>query len=176
MGANKRQRVVTTEEVAASVDLEEGWLDKFLELPKDELAKLLGDIANHGKVKTVAIKKARTSLPSFSGAKWADFAEGFNLPVNMENNQFKRVVIPVYRLPPSVHEIMFEAAWRTQDVYQEWQAQRREAARVRIMDPVCPQTRLLCFSHLRICPVPCLHHRTISRSSDRQTGAGYVRE
>ena len=26
------------------VDLEEGWLDKFLELPTDKLAKLLADI------------------------------------------------------------------------------------------------------------------------------------
>ena len=170
--ANKRRKVVTTaEEVAASVDLEEGWLDKLLELPKDELAKLLGDIANHGKVKTAAIRMVRTSLPSFSGAKWIDFAERFGLPDRLENNRFERVVTPVYRLPPSVHEIMFEAAWHAQDVYQERQAQRREVARVRIMDPVCPQSCLLCFSDLKICPVPCSHHRTISRSSNRQTGA-----
>ncbi|KAF8221790.1 hypothetical protein L208DRAFT_1414470, partial [Tricholoma matsutake] len=127
--------VTTAEEVAASVNLEEGWLDKLLELPTDELAKLLGDIANHGKVKTAVIKKARTSLPSFSGVKRSDFAERFGLPDSLENNRFERVVTPVYRLPPSIHEIMFEAGWRTQDVYQERQAQRREVARVRIMDP-----------------------------------------
>ena len=173
---NKRRKVVTTaEEVAASVDLEEGWLDKLLELPTDELAKLLGDIANQGKVKTAAIKKARTSPLLFSGVKWTDFAERFGLPDSLENNQLEQVVTPVYRLPPSVHEIMFEAGWRTQDVYQERQAQRREAARFRIMDPVCPQNRLLCFSNLEICPVPCSHHRTIPRSSNQQTGAGYVR-
>ena len=175
MGKYKKRKVVTTaEEVATSVDLEEGWLDKLLELPTDELAKLLGDIANHGKVKTAAIKMARTSLPSFSGAKWIDFAERFGLPDRLENNRFERVVTPVYRLPPSVHEIMFEAAWHTQDVYQERQAQRREVTRVRIMDPVCPQSHLLCFSDLKMCPVPCSHHRTISRSSNRQTGARYV--
>ena len=168
--------VTTAEEVAASIDLEEGWLNKLLELPTDELAKFLGDIANHGKVKTAAIKKARTSLPSFSGVKWTDFAERFGLPDSLENNRFKRVVTPVYCLPPSVHEIMFEAGWRTQDVYQERQAQRREAARVRIMDPVCPQSCLSCFSDLKICPVPCSHHRTISRSNNRQTRAGYARD
>jgi len=77
------------EDMAASVDLEEGWLAKFLELPGDDLAKLLGDIANHGKIKTTTIKKARTSLPSFSGAKWTDFAENFGLPDRLENNQFE---------------------------------------------------------------------------------------
>ena len=117
---NKKQKAVTTpEEVTALVDLEEGWLDKFLELPTDKLAKLLADIANHGKVKTAAIKKARTSLPSFSGAKWNDFAERFGLHNRLENNRFEQVVTPMYHLPPSIHEIMFEAAWRTQDVYQE---------------------------------------------------------
>ena len=40
---------------------------------------------------------------------------------------------------------MFEAACHTQDVYQERQVQRREAARARIMDPVCLQSHLLCF-------------------------------
>jgi hypothetical protein len=124
------------EDMTSSVDLEEGWLDKLLELPGDELANLLGDIANHGKIKTAVIRKARISLPSFSGAKWSDFTEQFGFPDKLENNQFEQVVTPVYSLPPSVHELMFEAAWRTQDVYLERQEQRREAGRVRIMDPV----------------------------------------
>ena len=165
--ANKKQKVATTpEEVAASVNLEEGWLDKFLELPPDDLAKLLADIANHGKVKTAAFKKARTSLPSFSSVKWIDFAEKFGLHNRLENNKFEQVITPKYCLPPSIHEIMFEAAWRTQDVYQERQVQRREAARVRIMDPVCLQSHLLYFFDLKICPVPCSDHRAISRSSN----------
>ncbi len=138
--ANKKQKVVTTaEEVAASVNLEEGWLAKLLDLPPDELAWLLGDIANLGKIKTAAIKKARISIPLFSDAKWSDSAESFGLPDTLENNPFEQVVTPVYWLPPSFHEIMFETAWHTQDVYQERQAQRREEARARIMDPVCRQ-------------------------------------
>jgi hypothetical protein len=99
----------------------------------DDLAMLLGEIANHGKVKTSAIKKARTGLPSFSGTK---FLETFGFPSTLDNDLFERVSTPVYWLPPSIHEIMFEAAWHTQDVYQERQVQRREEAKVRIMDPV----------------------------------------
>ena len=118
-------------------------------LPEDELAKLLGDIANHGKIKTAAISKARISLPSFSGAKWTDLAKQFGFPNTLDNDRFEQVVIPIYSLPPSVHELIFKAAWRTQDVYQERQVQRREAARVRIMDPVRQQlVMLLCAAIL----------------------------
>jgi len=113
--AKKNRKVVTTpEEVEAS---EEGWLDKFLDMETDDLARLLGEIANRGKVKTAAIKKARTSLPSFSGAKWRPFADSF--PDTLDNNLLVQVLTPVYWLPPSTHEVMFETAWHTQDVYQE---------------------------------------------------------
>lgn len=145
--AAKKQRK-TAEEVETSVDLEDGWLDKFLTMTTDDLARLLGEIANHGNVKTSAIKKARTSLPSFSGAKWRPFAETFGFPATFDNDLFERVSTPVYWLPAPIHEIMFEAAWCTQDVYQERQVQRREEARVRIMDPVCQQKCLLSFSIL----------------------------
>ena len=47
-GANKKRKVVTTVEEVASAELEEGWLAELLELKKDDLAKLLGDIANQG--------------------------------------------------------------------------------------------------------------------------------
>lgn len=140
--ANKRPRV---EDLAASVDLKEGWLDNVLELPGDKLAKLIGDIANHGKIKTAAINKARTGLSSFPGAAWIDVAENCGLSDRLENNQFERVVTPVYFLLPSIHQIMFEVAWHTLDVYQERKEQRRGAARFRIMDPVCQQSHLLCF-------------------------------
>jgi len=48
--AAKKQRK-TAEEVETSVDLEDGWLDKFLTMTTDDLARPLGEIANHGKVK-----------------------------------------------------------------------------------------------------------------------------
>jgi hypothetical protein len=145
--AAKKQRK-TAEEVEALVELEDGWLDKFLTMTTDDLTRLLGEIANRGKVKTSAIKKARTSLPSFSGAKWRPFADTFGFPATFDNNIFEGVSTPVYWLPAPIHEIMFEAAWRTQDVYQERQVQRREEARVRIMDPVCQQKCLFSFSIL----------------------------
>ena len=44
---------------------------------------------------------------------------------------------PAYQLPPSFHTANFESAWRAQDVYQEKASQTREAARFRILDPVC---------------------------------------
>jgi len=47
-GANKKRKVVTTVEEVAPAELEEGWLAELLELKKDDLAKLLGDIANQG--------------------------------------------------------------------------------------------------------------------------------
>ena len=143
--ANKRRKVVVPaidaeafkfEDVAGLV------LEKLLELPGEDLAKLLGHIANRGNIKTAAIEKARTSLPSFSDT---DFADNFVFPDTLENNRFERVVTPIYSLPPSVHEIMFEAAWHTQDVYQERQHQRRAAARVRIMDPVCQPSHYYTF-------------------------------
>jgi hypothetical protein len=74
--ANKRQKLNAVEEMAALVDLEEGWLDKLLGLRTDKLAVVLGDIANQGNIRTTAIRNARIKLPS-SGAKWTHFAESF---------------------------------------------------------------------------------------------------
>lgn len=136
---NKRRRTVVEDVAAsvdleegnlASVDLEEGWLAKFLELPGDKLAKLLGGIANHGKITTSAIKKARTSLPSFSGVKWTTFAEQFGLPDSLEENT----------------GCLSGAA----------------------------ETEERCGKSQNNGSVPCSHHRTLSRSSNRQTRAGYV--
>jgi len=100
--AAKKQRKIA-EEVEASVELEDGRLDKFLTMTTDDLARLLGEIANHGKVKTSAIKKARTGLPSFSGAEWRAFAITFGFPSTLDNDLFERASTPVYWLPPSIH-------------------------------------------------------------------------
>jgi len=95
---NKSLQISTVDDVAASVGLEEGWINKFLELPGDELAKVLGDIADRGKIKTAAIEEARSSLPSFSGPRLTDFAGRFGLPNGLENTEFEPVVIPIYNL------------------------------------------------------------------------------
>ena len=160
--ASKRRKVVTIpEEAPASVDrnlelleLLKGFdalIDKVVEfLSTDELAKLLGLVANRGKVKTTTFKMARTKLPSFFGAKWIDFVKGSGFCPTLEDNhcwQFDHVVTPVYRLPPSIHEIMFEEAWHIQDVYRERRVQNSQEARSRIMDPVwCLQSHLFYFS------------------------------
>jgi hypothetical protein len=131
----KKRKITAVEDMGVSEDV---LIDKFLELPADELAKVIVDIAARAKIKISAIQKARTSLPSYSIAnlEWPDFAEKFGLRDCLENNKFEQVVTPVYNLPPSVHEIMFEAAWRTEDVYGDRQVQSRAAARSRLLDLV----------------------------------------
>ncbi|KAF5384070.1 hypothetical protein D9615_003421 [Tricholomella constricta] len=101
------------------------------------LAKLIVQIADRGKVLLAALKKAGISLPSDSGVEWTDFAERFGLAKQLENARLEKIIIPMFHLPPSIHEIMFEEAWHTQDVYQERHVQRieRGSARFRIMDP-----------------------------------------
>jgi hypothetical protein len=143
MGPNgKRKREATpTPTPPADSELVEEWLNKFLgldsssSLAKDRLVIRLAEIANKADIKTTDIKRARATLPSFSAAKWSTFAEKFGFADDLDNTLFQHVTTPVYSLPPSIHEKMFEAAWRTQDVYQE-RVEQREAARVRIMDPV----------------------------------------
>jgi DNA polymerase III epsilon subunit-like protein len=171
---NRSLQISTVDDIAASVGLEEGWINKLLELPGDELAKVLGDIADHSKITTAAFRKARSSLPSFSRPRLTDFAERFGLPNSLENTEFEPVVTPVYNLPPSVHEIMFEAAWHTQDVYQEKCGHIGEKT-FRILDPVCQRLAKLSIN-LSLLPVHCSHHRTLSRSNHWQARASHVRD
>jgi hypothetical protein len=103
----------------ASVQLDEGWLQQLLEVEPDNLALILGEIANTARISSSTLKKARTSLPSFSDAKWNDFAEQFGLPLSPTLLQLKNFETPVYRLPMSFHEQLVQMAWRSQDVYRE---------------------------------------------------------
>jgi hypothetical protein len=119
-----------------SVNLEEGWFDTLLTVEPDVLALIMGELANLAKVRMSQIKRARTGLESFSKAKWVTFAEHFGLPSDAAQLQLGHFPTPTYRLPLSFHEAVFETAWRAQDVFQERVKQNREAARVRILDPV----------------------------------------
>lgn len=51
------------------------WCKAIQQLPRDEIANLLGEIANQANIKTADIKRARTALPSFSGEKWSALAK-----------------------------------------------------------------------------------------------------
>jgi hypothetical protein len=112
------------------------WITKLLEVDKDQLILILSLIANKGNVDNRSIKKARIELPSFSTAKWIDFAVQAGLLEDPNYLQLEHFDTPVYQLPPSFHKAIFENSWRAQDVYQELVEQTREESRVRILDPV----------------------------------------
>lgn len=152
--------------ISTPADIEK-WTDTVLKLPRDEIVKYIVDVADQAGIKIT--DDDPEGYPSFSVAKWPSLAEKFGLASCFENNVFERVITPVYNLPPSVHEDMFEAAWRSQDVYQELPEQRRQITRLRIMDPVCD----FLFSILHAIDsghgplaVPCSHFRNLSRSSN----------
>ncbi|KAF8239885.1 hypothetical protein L208DRAFT_1560090, partial [Tricholoma matsutake] len=83
---------------------------------------------------TATFKKARIDLPSFSVTKWSDLAPQFGLSLDIEQLDLETFMTPKYYLPPSLHEAMFENAWRWQDIYREKVDQTREEACMRILD------------------------------------------
>jgi hypothetical protein len=44
---------------------------------------------------------------------------------------------PTWYLPPSFHETVFQAAWKTADVYHDPTVRNADAARQRFFDTVC---------------------------------------
>ena len=157
------------EEVAASVDLEEGWLQKLLTLPTQELAELLGDIANRGKIKTADIKSARTGLPSF----------------RVSDSQVQTGVISRKNLAFPIHWTMTNSTKLlrpsivSRHPFMRLCSRLRGIRRMSIKSGRCrggkrqgSESWIRCvgkcvcyaFSILRICPVPCSRHRTFSRS------------
>jgi len=108
----------------------------LLELTPDELAALLADLANSANLPNATFKRARLDLPSFSAVKWSEFAEGYGLHEDASCLNFESFETPRYRLPPSLHQAMFENAWRWQDVYRE-KLDLGEETRVRLLEPVC---------------------------------------
>ena len=129
------------EHAIQSVDLGVGWMQKILELDKDDLAVILGDLANKSKITNSTLKRVRMTLPSFSVAnlKWEDFAERSGLPwdpgfLALRLQPFET---PYYALPSSFHEAIIENAWRAQDVYREKSMHWGDEALIRLLDPVC---------------------------------------
>ena len=128
---------IDIESLIESIPLDRGLIDGLQQLDCDELVAVLAHVANVADVSTAAFKKTRIELPSFSVAKWSDFAKQFGLQEDVSKLELGSFTTPRYRLPPSLHEAMFENAWRWQDVYREKVDHTREEARVRILDPVC---------------------------------------
>jgi hypothetical protein len=128
---------IDIESIIESVPLDKGLVNGLQQLNRDELAAVLAHVANEANISTAAFKKTRIELHSFSEAKWSDFAKKFGLPEDVSRLELEPFTTPRYSLPPSLHEAMFENAWRWQDVYREKVDHTMEEAKVRILDPVC---------------------------------------
>lgn len=123
----------------ADLGLDPDDLHVVLGLDKSRLATLLAHIAIQADIKTTSFKKARTDLlASFSSTTWADLAEhpSLNLHRQFRKQDFGQLELRKCRLPPSFFKPLLATAWRFIDVYQEPGDQTREAARLRIFNPV----------------------------------------
>ena len=140
---------IDVNDIISSINLNKGLVKGLLDLNCDELAAVMAEIANQAEIPTATIKKTRADLPSFSTMKWSHFALQFGLPLNpmhIHYTMLQSFKTPRYRLPPSLHKVMFENGWHWQDVYRERHAQTREEARMRILDLVCQLNNgYLCF-------------------------------
>ncbi|KAF9509088.1 hypothetical protein BS47DRAFT_1301961, partial [Hydnum rufescens UP504] len=101
----------------------------------DELTALLADLANSANIPISALQKPTPNLPSFSAAKWSEVARGLGMQSVASRATLEHFQTPKYYLPLSLHEAMFENAWRWHDFYRERPEQTREAARVRLLEP-----------------------------------------
>ena len=128
---------IDAQSLVDSLSLDKGLVNGLQQLTPDELVAVMAHIANVTNPSTAASKKARIELPSFSKAKWSNFAEHFGLPDNVSRLRLESFKTPRYSLPLSLHEAIFENAWRWQDVYREKVDYTREESRVGILDPVC---------------------------------------
>ena len=133
----RRAEEINVDDVVSCINLDKGLINGLLDLTNDELVAVLADVANKAQITTVSFKETRISLPSFSTVKWSNFAEQYGLSKKPEQVRFEDFSTPRYSLPPTFHKMMFENAWRSQDVYREPPYQTREGAKVRLLDPVC---------------------------------------
>ena len=131
-----KRKADSVENAFAAVRLEDGWLPALLSIDAEHLALIIGYMANSASISSSAIKKARTSLTSFSDAKWKDFATRYFLAKSPAFLELKKFPIPVYRLPQSFHKPIMETAWRTLDAFRETTEQDNESTRVRTLDSV----------------------------------------
>ena len=128
---------IDIESLVESVPLDKGLVKGLQQLHRDELVAVLAHVANVANISTAAFKRARTELPSFSVAKWSVFTKQLGLPQDVSKLVLEPFTTPRYRLPPTLHEAMFENAWRWQDVYREKVDYAREEAELGLLDPVC---------------------------------------
>jgi len=97
-------------------------------------------------------------VTSFSNARWPTVAPKFGLEAAQDIHQLNYFSVKRLSLPPSFHKLVMCIASQWLDVYQETTSQSKEAARVRLLEPVCC-TRFLETCLIPLPPVvrPCMH-------------------
>jgi hypothetical protein len=109
---------------------------------KDAVVTLLSNLADLCSIDLPLAKKARGLCSKFSRTKWSEVAHQFNLDEDITTLsesvglELLKLEVPNALLPPSFHARILPIAWRTLDVYRDTHFQRREAAKVRALEPV----------------------------------------
>jgi hypothetical protein len=95
------------------------------------------DMADQGGITLGYLKsRKREKNPSFSNTVWKDVVPKFGLDPGKDYYQLDNFSFPVTSLPPSFHRNVMAWSGKWLDVYQERGVQKKEAARVRLMDAV----------------------------------------
>jgi hypothetical protein len=103
----------------------------------DLIADAIWELADEAKLTSTDLKRRKGKLASFSNASWEEVAPKFDLDPLRGFKQLDTFSFPIASLPPSFHREVMRVSTKWLDVYQERDAQNREAARVRFMDAVC---------------------------------------
>jgi hypothetical protein len=96
----------------------------------------ISDMARNECLTLQDLKVFTSKLPAFAGAEWEKVAPTFGLDPSVDKYQLQPFSIPHASLPPSFHRRVMKDSIQWLDVYQERGSQKREAARVRLMDAV----------------------------------------
>lgn len=141
-------------------DLEYEWsdvIDTLKGLDADDASTVLAFLGNEAGVNELKLKRKRIALlPSFSSEKWADIAGELDLPARIKDLHLDHFSPPSCILPSSLQKRMFMGCWDAMEVYQEKLSQTRNAARLKLLEPVtqiflskqlCTEETLVVGSH-----------------------------
>lgn len=131
---SKRKSEDEIDNILTDTGLPLGWVDILK--TNDKLPTIIAHLINISRVDEREIKRAKIILPSFSKTKWKDVADKLGYPDDAMQMQLSTFSPPDCFLPPSFHEACFINGWKAMDVFSERLAQDREAARLRLLDPV----------------------------------------
>ena len=142
---------------------DDDWVQKLLDVEEEQLILIICFLMNESNIDSKTIKSARAGLPSFSTTKWSDFAAQAGLPDDPSYLKLGYFKTPVYQLPPSFHNAIFEISWHAQDVNEVLAVQTCEESRVRILDSMI--LMYLQFLMQFILAVYCPHSGSVSGPS-----------